>query len=140
MYINSLVDDLRELEPKTTVRVSRAEAADGKNFAALEALQSAGRLVEEPAGWAFDHQIGLALSELKFVPRQPSGTRDHPDYLRIKPSANARENLRTVDDFTQPGPFSGMLKDICCNDEPAGGQISWPAPPSPRANQLTVRG
>lgn len=99
VYINSLVDDLLELERKTlklkrktTVRASRAEAADGKDFAAFKALRSAGRLVEELAGWAIDHQIGLALSELKFVPRQPSGTRDHPDYLRNKATADLHEH------------------------------------------------
>lgn len=90
-YINSLVDDLLELERKT-VPASGAEAAEGKDFAAFEALQSAGRLVEELAGWAMDHQIGLALSGAKFVPSQPSGTRNHPDYLHNKAAADSHEH------------------------------------------------
>ena len=87
-YINSLVDDLLELERETTP-ASGAEAADGKDFAAFKALQSAGRLVGELARWAIDHQIGLALSGAKFVPKQPSGTRNHPDYLQNKAAVDS---------------------------------------------------
>jgi hypothetical protein len=36
------------------------------------------------AGWALDHQAGLAMKGLQFVPRQPSGTRDHPEYLQLR--------------------------------------------------------
>ncbi len=90
-YINSLVDDLLELE-RQTAPASGAEASDGKDFAAFEALQSAGDLVKELAGWAIDHQIGLALSGFEFVPLQPSGTRDHTDYLRNKEEADSHEH------------------------------------------------
>jgi hypothetical protein len=66
-----------------------SESAKGKDGAAFDALKIAGSLVEAVAGWALDHQVGLALKGLEFVPLQPSGTKQHPDYLKAR---------QTVDD------------------------------------------
>ena len=90
-YIKSLVDDLLELERKTTPDHD-TETEDDKDLAAFRALETAGILVEEIAGWAIDHQIGLALSALEFVPRQPSGTRNHHGFLHDKATADSHEH------------------------------------------------
>jgi hypothetical protein len=66
-----------------------AEAAKGKDHAAFDALQAAGELVDAVAGWALDHQVGLALNGLEFVPMQPSGTKQHPDYLKARRAVDA---------------------------------------------------
>lgn len=86
-YINFLVSKILALE-RATAPASDAEAANNKDYDAFTALRIAGRLVEHLAGWAIDHQIGLALNGLEFVPGQPSGTRDHPDYLSGKATAD----------------------------------------------------
>ena len=62
---------------------------EAKDLKAFRALNNAGRLVDGVAGWAIDHQTGLAAEGLSFVPLQPSGTNQHREYL---------DALRAVDD------------------------------------------
>jgi hypothetical protein len=78
-YVALLIDQLRELESKTDPKKS-AQSAKGKDLAALAALEIAGNLVNALAGWALDHQAGLALEDLEFVPLGTSQTKKHPDY------------------------------------------------------------
>ena len=66
-YVAYLIDQLRELEIKTDPK-GGAQSAKDKNLAASEALGIANNLVRELAGWALDHQAGLALKGLKDVP------------------------------------------------------------------------
>lgn len=79
-YVQLLLERLDGLEKKTRPS-SGADSAERKDIAAFEALKFAGDLVRHVAGWAIDHQIGLAGEGLKFVPLQPSGTENHPQYL-----------------------------------------------------------
>jgi hypothetical protein len=78
-YVALLIDQLRELERKTDPK-SGAQSAKGKDLAAFSALEIAGNLVNALVGWALDHQAGLALEDLEFVPRGTSKTKKHPDY------------------------------------------------------------
>jgi transcriptional regulator with XRE-family HTH domain len=79
-YVRLLLERLDGLEQKT--RPSSGDiSAERKDLAAFQALKWAGNLVQHVAGWAIDHQIGLAAEGLKFVPLQPSGTKAHPQYL-----------------------------------------------------------
>jgi hypothetical protein len=79
-YVTHLIDRLRKLEQQTDPKDGQ-NSAKGKDLAAFDALIVAGELVNAIAGWALDHQVGLALKNLEFVPLQPSVTKDHPDYL-----------------------------------------------------------
>jgi hypothetical protein len=79
-YVRLLLDRLDNLEKKTRPSAGSV-SAERKDFAAFEALELAGDLVEHVAGWAIDHQMGLAAEQLKFVPLQPSRTKEHPQYL-----------------------------------------------------------
>ena len=63
-YVADLIDRLRELEIKTDPK-GGAQSAKGKNLAASEALGIASNLVKVLAGWALDHQAGLALKGLR---------------------------------------------------------------------------
>jgi hypothetical protein len=56
---------------------------------AFQALELAGELVRSVAGWALDHQYGLALHGLEFLPLYPLRVRRLPEYI---------ENRRLVDD------------------------------------------
>jgi len=78
-YVADLIDQLRDLERKTNPK-DGAQSAKGKNLAALKSLKIAGDLVNALAGWALDHQAGLALKDLKFVPLSTTKTPEHPDY------------------------------------------------------------
>jgi len=80
-YVACLIDRLRKLERKTHPE-DGPQSAKGKDLAAFDALQAAGELVNALAGWALDHQAGLALKNLEFMPLQPSGTKNHADYLK----------------------------------------------------------
>jgi hypothetical protein len=82
-YVDLLIGRIEELGRRTNP-AGGADTAQLKDFLAFQALEAAGRLVDALAGWAIDHQIGLALKGLQFVPRQPSGTREHPEYLSSK--------------------------------------------------------
>lgn len=92
-YVDLLLRRLRELE-KQTDPAAGDETAKSKDFRAFDALGVAMDLVECVAGWAIDHQIGLAAAGLEFVPLQPSGTKDHPDYLRQLDEVNTHEHER----------------------------------------------
>jgi hypothetical protein len=92
-YVRLLLETLDSLERKTRPS-GGSTSADGKDLAAFEALECAGQLVAYVAGWAIDHQVGLASEDLQFVPLQPSGTREHPEYLRQKANVNSHRHER----------------------------------------------
>lgn len=92
-YVDHLIGRLRELEQRTDP-TGGPQSAIGKDFAAFQALRTAGELVGALAGWALDHQAGLALKGLEFVPMQPSGTKLHPEFL---------EKQKQVDDHVHEG-------------------------------------
>jgi hypothetical protein len=89
-YVAGLLKRLAELERKTCP----TEAPEGKDFAAFTALQYAGKLVQAVAGWAIDHQAGLAMKGLSFVPLQPSGTKQHKEYLAALMAVDSHEHER----------------------------------------------
>jgi hypothetical protein len=66
-YVAHLIDQLRDLERKTDPK-DGARSAGGKDLAAAHALRIVGDLINALAGWALDHQAGLALKDLKSVP------------------------------------------------------------------------
>jgi hypothetical protein len=78
-YLAVLLDQLTELERRSHPK-GGVSSAKGKDLAAFDALEIAGELVRTVAGWAIDHQAGLALAGLSFVPLQPSQTKAHPAY------------------------------------------------------------
>jgi hypothetical protein len=80
-YVASLLDQLNNLEARCHPN-GGSNSAKGKDLAAFDALETAGSLVRVVAGWALDHQIGLALEGLSFVPLQPSQTKKHPEYKK----------------------------------------------------------
>ena len=82
-YVGLLLDRLATLEAGSHPDGGKA-TAEGKDFNAFDALQVAGKLVQAVAGWAIDHQVGLAIQGLHFVPLQPSQTRKHPQYLAAR--------------------------------------------------------
>jgi hypothetical protein len=67
-------------------------SANGKDLRAFEALRLSGELVDVVAGWAIDHQVGLALRGLAFVPLGPSGTKNHPEYLKARAVVDSHEH------------------------------------------------
>lgn len=73
---SSIPDILAELDQleRTTRPSDGAKAAHGKDRKARRALELAGRLVTAVAGWAVDHQLGLALEGLApvYQTREPA--------------------------------------------------------------------
>jgi hypothetical protein len=90
-HVSYLLGRLDELEKQT--RPSGGSATSkSKDMAAFDALELAGELVACVAGWAIDHQIGLAAKGLQFVPLQPSGTKDYPEYLEGRTRVDSHEH------------------------------------------------
>ena len=90
-YVSYLLGRLDELE-KQTRPSGGSPTSISKDMAAFDALELAGELVAAVAGWAIDHQIGLAAKGLEFVPLQPSGTKDHPEYLQGRTTVDSHEH------------------------------------------------
>jgi hypothetical protein len=89
-YVRSLLGQLDKLEARSRPN-GGASSAKGKDLAAFDALETAGKLVRAVAGWAIDHQAGLALEGLSFLPLQPWQTKTHPEY---KTQRDAVDNHR----------------------------------------------
>jgi hypothetical protein len=73
---------LRDLENHSNPVAGRS--AEHKDIYAFRALQLAGQLVQATAGWAIDHQYGLALGGLMFVPLVQPDVAESPEYLEAK--------------------------------------------------------
>jgi hypothetical protein len=93
-YVAHLLGRLKDLYKQSHPRTG-AESAKGKDHAAFTALNVARELVAAVAGWALDHQVGLALNGLEFVPMQPSDTKQHPDYLKARQAVNDHSHERS---------------------------------------------
>jgi DNA-binding XRE family transcriptional regulator len=101
-YVATLLARLDDLERRSHPD-GGSKSAKGKDLAAFEALETAGELVRAVAGWAIDHQAGLALMGLSFVPLQPSQTKKHPAY---------QEQRRAVDDHRHESNGAKLVHTI----------------------------
>jgi hypothetical protein len=77
--ISSYIAELAELESSKEPS-GGAKTARGKDKKAIRALEIAGRVVRGVAGWAIDHQMGLALQHRSSV-RQIREPLPHRRYL-----------------------------------------------------------
>ncbi|MGB6795122.1 MAG: hypothetical protein WBE48_00720, partial [Xanthobacteraceae bacterium] len=91
--VSSLIKTLGELEKKTRPS-GGVKTERGKDLAAFQALKFAGYLVDAVAGWALDHQVGLALSRLEFLPLGPQSLRRSPEYIAAKSLVDSHSNER----------------------------------------------
>jgi hypothetical protein len=64
----------------------------GKDLSAFGALELAGRLTDAMAGWAVDHETGLALKGLSFVPLAPN--KQHDEYIAARAAVDTHEHER----------------------------------------------
>jgi hypothetical protein len=87
-----LLDAIDELEKKT--RPSLGGDAEGKDMAASIALSYAAQLVSYVAGWAIDHQLGLARAGLRFVPIVSKEFETNPEYLARRAAVDTHDHER----------------------------------------------
>jgi hypothetical protein len=87
-----MLDSIQELEEQS--RPGEDDNAPGKDMAAFNALTAAAVLVKQIAGWALDHQRGLAEKGLKFVPNAPTQGKRSPAYLESKAAVDTHEHER----------------------------------------------
>ena len=104
-YVELLVEELNALE-RATRPSGGAKTAVGKDLAAFKALQVAGQLVDALAGWALDHEVGLALSRLEFLPLGPQSLRKLPEYIGAKSQVESHNHERDGG-----AVFSGVATD-----------------------------
>jgi hypothetical protein len=82
-YVAGLINQLPVLERKTDPKHG-ARSAAGKDLAAAQALRIAGDLITTLAGWALDHQAGLALKDLESVTLETAKPPEHPDHSKVR--------------------------------------------------------
>jgi hypothetical protein len=107
-YVTHLLERLAHLETKTRPSQGEATAKD-KDMHVQEALRLAGQLVLTVAGWAIDHQIGLAFRKLENLPQQIDGLspRAKRDYTARKAEVDqhGHERVGTSIDVDQDDPL-----------------------------------
>jgi hypothetical protein len=84
-FVADLINQLLALERRTNPK-DGARSAKWKDFSAANALLIASNLVNALAGWALDHQAGLALKDLKFVPLSTAKPPEHSDNSNVRPT------------------------------------------------------
>lgn len=82
-YVQTLLQILEGLA-KNSDPAGGDESAKGKDGDAFHALLIAGDLVKVVAGWAINHQVGLALQGLEFVPLGPAQLRTSAEYVAAR--------------------------------------------------------
>jgi hypothetical protein len=90
--VMGLLDTIDKLEQQT--RPSLGGDAKGKDMAASIALSHAAQLVSYVAGWAIDHQKGLALADLQFVPIVAKGIEERAEYLARRAAVDSHDHER----------------------------------------------
>ena len=108
-YIDALLKQLLDLKRQSDPAGDSATAS-GKDGRAFAALQTAGQLVEALAGWAVHHTLGLAQEGLSFVPLQPSGTKKHPEYRRLRTIVDDHRHEDTGSRLNADAQFSDPLR------------------------------
>jgi hypothetical protein len=81
--------DRAEVMNRPSLGEHSAKAKDGDAFSAL---MFAAWLTEYAAGWALDHEIGLAINNRKFVPLLPGQTKKLPEYQEIRTAVDSHEH------------------------------------------------
>jgi hypothetical protein len=125
-YILSLLGQLSRLERDTRPSLG-FKSAKAKDLRAFEALEVAGQLVAAVAGWAINHEIGLAVESLQFVPLQPAQTKNDPQYLALKASVNDHRH-EAAGAATQGGRLDPIFLRTCLINllrPNAGGYPNW---------------
>jgi hypothetical protein len=115
--VADLIDQLRELEIKTDPK-GGAQSAKGKNLAASEALGIASNLVKVLAGWALDHEAGLALKGLKHVPLRAVKPLEDPDHSNTPPTDDDHRHEWYGRNSIGAGNFPGDL-------DPRGAKVAY---------------
>jgi hypothetical protein len=117
-FIQALVEQLDAYEERSQPSVGQATANE-KDMKAFSALECAGELVDDLAGWAIDHTVGLALNGRRWVPLQPSGVKSHPEYLAEREAVDdhihektggAQTSYRKLDPAMCRKIFLGLLQ------------------------------
>jgi hypothetical protein len=89
-YVIRQLKHLDNYERET--RPGADETARGKDRTAFQALQTASRLVNYIAGWAIDHERGLAETGLRFVPEAPTQTHNNHEYIKSRAEVDTHDH------------------------------------------------
>ena len=86
---------LDRIEADTDPRVHDANPTDKqKDSLAFQAVRTAAHIMKATAGWALDHQVGLASIGLDFVPIRIGSVRDLLSYRDARTSVDKHEHER----------------------------------------------
>ena len=88
--VRLLLERIGSLEKQTRPSLGE-KSAMGKDLAAFEALSCALELVSHVAGWAIDHQCGLAKEGLEFLPLLDPEIHKLPEYSRRQQLVDTHE-------------------------------------------------
>lgn len=125
-FARLMLSHLDEAEKKTRPSLGD-QSAQAKDLAAFSALKDAAWLIHHVAGWAIDHQRGLALQGLSFVPLQPSQTKTHSEYLARRAAVDSHEHekagAKVIPDELDPVTARRIMLNILV---PMAGHLGIP--------------
>lgn len=131
-YVEVLIDELLELRQETDPSGGE-ETTKLKDVHALDALDTAGRLVISLAGWAIAHNLGRASRGLGFVPLAPSRVGHLPEYKDARDAADSHENELAGRTFLAEGGIANdpakerlvLIDHLRANPGGLPGHLAW---------------
>lgn len=131
-YVDILIDELLELRQETDPSGGE-ETSELKDIHALDALETAGRLVVSLAGWAIAHNLGRASKGLGFVPLVPSRVGHLPEYKDARGAADSHENELTGRTILAEGGIANdpaterlvLIDHLRANPGGLPGRLAW---------------
>lgn len=89
--ISDILEKLEQLEEETNPALGEV-SADCKDHKALDALLTAGELVQNVAGWALEHASGSAFAGLTFASDPPEGYEEDDAYTSQLAAVNSHRH------------------------------------------------
>lgn len=131
-HVEILIDELLALRQETDPSGGE-ESAKLKDIHALDALDTAGKLVISLAGWAIAHNLGRALRGLGFIPLAPSRVGHLPEYKDARTAADSHKNELTGRAIITEGGIANdpgterlvLIDHLRANPGGLPGRLAW---------------
>jgi hypothetical protein len=113
-FVRTILAQLDELEMMSRP-TNGLGSEKSKDLNAFSALHNVAWLSKYLTQWAIDHEIGLAMNGLRFVPLMPDQTRKLPEYQAAKAVVDDHEHERAGGTYLEADASPEMARRIAIN-------------------------